>query len=207
MPWIEIIGYSGSVLVAVSLTMSNIWKLRWINLFGASTFAVYGLLTQTYPVFALNSFIAVTDIFYIVQMSRRKDYFTLSEVPKGSNLFLNRFLKFFESDIKTFFPDFNYKKIPDPNCIFILRNLVPVGLFVYEKKGEGVAEIHLDYVRPEYRDLKNAYYLYREHCKSLKAKGIQTFQARTTVKAHRQYLLKLGFTPGIDDETCFTKSL
>ena len=54
---LQIIGYTGSVLVAVSLMMSNIVRLRWINLFGAGTFAIYGLLINAYPVFALNGFI------------------------------------------------------------------------------------------------------------------------------------------------------
>jgi EamA domain-containing membrane protein RarD len=57
MAWVDIIGYAGSVLIAVSITMNNIWKLRWINLFGAGTFAVYGLIVKAYPVFVLNSFI------------------------------------------------------------------------------------------------------------------------------------------------------
>jgi hypothetical protein len=95
MAWVDIIGYAGSVLIAVSITMNNIWKLRWINLFGAGTFAVYGLIVKAYPVFVLNSFITVVDIFYLVQMSRRKDFFTLAEVPKGSYMFLNKFLEFY----------------------------------------------------------------------------------------------------------------
>lgn len=207
MPWIEIIGYCGSVLVAISLMMSNIWKLRWINFFGASIFAVYGLLTKTYPVLALNSFIALTDVFYIIQMARKKDFFTLSEVPKGSYHFLNRFLNFFEEDIRKFFPEFNWQQISDPNCVFVLRNLVPVGLFIYEPSTNGRAEIHLDYVRPEYRDLKTAHYLYREHSQSLKDNGIHTFFTHSSVKAHRSYLQKLGFQTAPDNRNLFTKAV
>ena len=55
----EIIGYSGSILVAVSLMMKNILKLRVINFFGASSFALYGYLVDAYPVLILNSFIVV----------------------------------------------------------------------------------------------------------------------------------------------------
>ena len=64
MDYLEFIGYAGSVLVAVSLMMSNIVRLRWINLFGAATFSAYGLLINAYPVFALNGFIVLVDLYY-----------------------------------------------------------------------------------------------------------------------------------------------
>ena len=39
---LEWVGYLGSVLVSVSLTMSSIVKLRWFNLVGAGIFSFYG---------------------------------------------------------------------------------------------------------------------------------------------------------------------
>ena len=35
MNWVEAVGYLGSLLVAVSLTMSSLVRLRWLNLAGA----------------------------------------------------------------------------------------------------------------------------------------------------------------------------
>ena len=40
----EFIGYAASILVAFSLMMSSILKLRIINLIGAITFVIYGLM-------------------------------------------------------------------------------------------------------------------------------------------------------------------
>lgn len=207
MEWIEIIGYSGSVLIAVSITMNNIWKLRWINLFGAGTFALYGLAVQAYPVFALNSFITLVDVYYLIQMSRKKDYFTLTEVPEGSYLFLQKFLQFYQEDIRSFFPGFNWAELHNPQCVFILRNLIPVGLFIYEAHPDGVAEIHLDFVRPEYRDLKNAHFLYSAQKESLNAKGLFTFVTRSRVKTHQRYLEKLGFEPDPANNGIYRKSI
>jgi hypothetical protein len=45
----ELIGYAASVLVAVALTMRSVLRLRLINLVGAATFTVYGLLIHAYP--------------------------------------------------------------------------------------------------------------------------------------------------------------
>ena len=75
MDLVQWVGYVGSALVATSLMMNNIWRLRWINLVGASTFAIYGLLIQAWPVVGLNSFIAVVDIVYLILLSRMQDTF------------------------------------------------------------------------------------------------------------------------------------
>ncbi len=207
MNWIEIIGYTGSFLIALSLTMNNILRLRWINLFGAGTFAIYGLLTHTYPVFALNSFITAIDVYYLVQMHRQKDYFTLSEVPKGSNLFLQRFLNYYKDDIHKFFPDFDWNSISDPHSVFILRNLLPVGLFIYEPLQNGVAKIHLDFARPEYRDLQNAFYLFQHQKERLHELGIRKFVTKSHVKKHLKYLHKIGFKPDPADKTLLFKTI
>lgn len=72
MGWIEVVGHVGSVLVAVSLMMSNIKLLRWINLVGAATFSFYGYMIGASPVFLLNGFIAFVDIYYIIKMRREE---------------------------------------------------------------------------------------------------------------------------------------
>ena len=55
--WTEWLGYIASVIVAVSLTMTNIRRLRLINLIGAITFTIYGAVLQLYPIIVVNGFI------------------------------------------------------------------------------------------------------------------------------------------------------
>ena len=106
MNYTEIIGYIGSALVAISLMMKNIYYLRRINLIGASTFAIYGLLVGAIPVFILNSFITLVDIYYIWEAKREKEYFTLLPIEQTNGPLLKKFIKFYEKDIKKYFPDF-----------------------------------------------------------------------------------------------------
>ena len=61
--WLEWVGYVSSVLVAVSLTMSSIKKLRWYNLMGAAIFSFYGFAIQAYPVGVLNLFIVLANVY------------------------------------------------------------------------------------------------------------------------------------------------
>jgi len=207
MEWQEIVGYTGSVLIALSLMMKNIVRLRKVNLFGASTFAIYGLLLNAYPVFVLNSFIVLVDLYYLIDIYRKKDAFSLMPVLDPNHPYLNKFLDFYSDDIKKFSPEFNKHKIQEANYYFILRNLVPVGIFIYKLRSLNEAEILLDYAIPDYRDLKNAKYLYYAASEFLKEKGIKNLIAISEVNKHRNYLKRVGFKEDTEKKNIFRKQL
>ena len=56
-PLIEWIGYLASILIAISMFMKDIVKLRFINLVGSLLFAFYGFSIKAYPVAIINSII------------------------------------------------------------------------------------------------------------------------------------------------------
>ena len=207
MEWQEIVGYTGSVLIALSLMMKNIVRLRKVNLFGASTFAIYGLLVNAYPVLLLNSFIALVDIYYLVDIYRKKDAFSLMPVLDPNHPYLNKFLDFYTDDIQKFSPEFIRNKIEEANYYFILRNLVPVGIFIYKVRSLEEAEILLDYSIPDYRDLKNAEYLYYAALEFLREKGIKNLIAKSEVDKHRNYLKRVGFNEDTENNSIFRKKL
>ena len=64
----EWVGYLASVVVAISLMMSNIKKLRWWNLIGAALFVAYGVAIGAYPVALVNFFIVLIDFYYLVDL-------------------------------------------------------------------------------------------------------------------------------------------
>ena len=47
---IEWVGYSASLFIVISLTMTSIVKLRIINSIGCLLFVIYGLNVKAYPV-------------------------------------------------------------------------------------------------------------------------------------------------------------
>lgn len=55
MDYKEWLGYIASLIVLISLLMSSVKKLRWINLLGSLTFAVYGFLINALPVAVMNA--------------------------------------------------------------------------------------------------------------------------------------------------------
>lgn len=189
----EIIGYIASLLAAASLSMKSIVKLRWLNLFGAAIFSVYGLLIEAYPVFLLNIYITIIDIYYIIRMYSIKESFSLVNVSFKDDSYLNEFIKIYEDDILKFFPKFSKKDLQNYNCYFVLRNLNPAGLFVCEILNEDQIKIHVDYAIPDYRDLDNAVYLFSTEFNLLKKNKTSSLIAESDIEEHQKYLMKVGF--------------
>ena len=81
---LEIVGYVASVLVAISLMMSSILRLRIINLIGSLAFTVYGVLIHAYPVAVVNALIVLINLYYLRQMLGSREFFRLLRVRPDS---------------------------------------------------------------------------------------------------------------------------
>lgn len=188
---IETIGYVGSILVAISLMMKSLLRLRVINLFGASFFMVYGVLLKAYPVAFLNGLIVCIDLYYLFEMWRQKDFFTFMEVKPASD-YLRTFVNFYKDDISSIIPNYVHQAEEPLICFFILRNMVPAGVFIAKAQGEE-AHIKLDYVIPNYRDFKVARFIFEENSAFFTQRGIRRFLSEGGSDFHRRYLERMGF--------------
>jgi hypothetical protein len=186
---IELLGYLASVLVAVSLMMSGIVKLRVINLIGAIFFTIYGLVIHAYPVAFVNGIICFVNIYYLYDIFKTKEYFRILEVMHDAE-YLNYFLKFHGDEIKKYMPMFNFNLTENTTAFFILRNSIPAGLICGEKTGNDSLFINLDFVIPGYRDLKIAKYVYTNIFSIKKAQKLYSNPGNAK---HDQYLQKMGF--------------
>jgi len=188
---IEVVGYIGSVLVAVSLMMKSLLRLRIINLVGALFFMIYGVLLRAYPVAVLNGLIVCIDLYYLYQMWRQKDFFTFMEVKPTSD-YLRTFVKYYRDDISSIIPNYTYHVEDSLVCFFILRNMVPAGLFIAKVEGNE-AHVKLDYVIPNYRDFKVARFIFEENSNFFIQRGINRFVSEGGSDFHRKYLERMGF--------------
>ena len=191
MNMVELVGYLGSILVAISLMMKSLLRLRLINLVGALFFTGYGLLLGAYPVAVLNGLIVAIDIYYLIQMWRQKDFFTFLEVSPGSE-YLRAFVNFYRADITAIIPGYAYQVEGSLLCFFILRNMVPAGLFITKVQGQE-AQIQLDYVIPNYRDFQVARFIFEDNAAFFTERGIRRFVSEGGSAVHRQYLEKMDF--------------
>jgi hypothetical protein len=205
--WTEWLGYIASVVVAVSLTMSNIRRLRWINLVGAVAFTVYGAILSLYPVMVVNGFIVGINIYYLVRMSLTRDRFHLIPISWESSVFLPRFFEFYMKDIQEHFPDVSLEALRRYKVVFISRNVVPVGLFIYEEQDAGIIRIHLDYEIPMYRDYESARYFFREFRSMMQEKGFHTYISYCNVPIHQRYLRRMKFTEDSEEQGRFVRKV
>ena len=188
---VELIGYLGSILVAISLMMRSLLRLRIINLMGALFFTIYGVLLGAYPVAFLNGLIVCIDLYYLIQMWRQKDFFTFLEVSPKSE-YLRTFVEFYKQDILGIIPSYTHKPEEDLLCFFILRNMMPAGLFIAKVQAEE-AHVQLDYVIPNYRDFQVARFIFDENAAFFLERGIRRFVSEGGSPIHQTYLEKMEF--------------
>ena len=191
--WLEILGYVASVLVAVSLMMSRLLRLRMINLVGSLAFTVYGLLIGAYPVAAVNAFIVLVNVWFLAKMLRTKEFFRILPIEPDSE-YLRYFLSVHEADIRGFLPEWSHAPERKELTLFVLRDLVPAGLFIGEPRGDGCLWVRLDYVIPAYRDFKIGRYLYGERADFFRDRGIREIVSPSGSREHAAYLRRMGFT-------------
>jgi hypothetical protein len=191
-----LIGWFGtlaSVVVAVSLMMRNLRRLRLINLAGSAMFAAYGAAIGSVPVFALNLFIVGIDAWYLTKMRRERSAFSLLHVDIESSEYLAGFLDFYARDIARFAPEFQQDELEGSRAVFVLRDMVPASLAIYRRRGDGAVDLLLDYAPPAWRDYRNAEYFFGAAARDIAGASDVVFRARASAKAHVSYLERMGF--------------
>lgn len=193
MNYVEIVGYIGSLLVAVSLSMKSVWKLRWINMVGSLIFSIYGYLIGAVPIFVVNSYITLMNIWYLVDYSRNTACFSFDALESIGYSYFKKFYGFYEDDIRAYFPDVSYEDLKAAETSILFRNMIPVGIFSMKVIGEGRAKVVMDYLIPEFRDFKFGEFIYQKKSYFFRDRQITRLEATSEIDAHRRYLIKQGF--------------
>ena len=188
------IGYIASFVVLVSLLMTSVKKLRWINLAGSVLFGFYGFMIQSIPTGLMNVGIAIINIYFLYKMYSLKEYFKLLEL-NGSSDYLHMFLDYYKRDIGTF-TNVDFKDIESADVkVLVLRDMAPASLLTGNIENEDTLRIQIDYAIPMYRDFKLGSYLFGDKKTFFTDKGITKLIAESINDIHTSYLLKMGFKP------------
>lgn len=204
---LEWIGYIASSIVLVSLLMSSIKKLRWINLVGAMMFGAYGFMIGSLPTGFMNLGIVIIDIYYLSRMYLSKDYLRVIPI-EGDTDYLKYFLEYYKKDISNYVDiskiDISKAKIK----LYLLRNMNPAGIFVCNEYDNHTLEITFDYVIPLFRDFKMGSFIFEKQKLYFLGKGYNRFVVFTEIQAHINYLKKMGFIESkIGGETGYLKDI
>lgn len=194
MSWFEVIGYLASALVVGGLVMSSVLRLRLLGLAGAILFCAYAILIDAIPVLVTNGTIVFVHIYHLQRLVRDRAQDVFFEVVpwRITGAYVPRFLRFWGDDIARFQPDFAGLR-DEHQAFVVLRDVVPVGLVLYEDLGGGTARIDVDYVTPAYRDQRAASYVFAPQSPFVQ-RGIVRVVTTGVTEPHRRYLERLGFT-------------
>jgi hypothetical protein len=194
--WLDWFGYAASLVILVSLTMSSIVRLRWVNLAGAVMFSVFGFLIGSVPTGALNFGIAAIDIYYLIRIYREKEMLAIVRADPASEYF-HHFWSVNEKEIRRIFGDVTIEA--DHDVFFYLRNNNTAGVLVGRRLGPSTFRIDVDYVTPPYRDFRIGQYVVAEAHIRERLPGVRTLVTSPGNAEHRNYLSRLGFAPSDDD--------
>ncbi len=191
---VEIVGYAASGLIVLSISQRSILRLRLLGLVGSLTFLIYSVFIAAYPVALVNTTVALIHLWYLRKLIRHKDevFRVLHVLP--TSRYLVDFLDHYADEIQgRFQPGFQYEPNEKQVTAFILRDMVPAGLFIGEETDEGVFEVKLDFVIPQYRDFKIGKYVYTPDGELLRGITAKAVSALASNREHAQYLERMGF--------------
>lgn len=204
---IEPLGTLASFIILVSLIMRSVKRLRIINLIGSIVFIAYAIFIQSIPVLIMNVGIVWINIYYLYQMYKSEDYFKVLAIDKHDE-YLKAFLSFYKKDIKQAMAF----KEDDLNAsdyrFFVLRNMVPAGVFIANEYDEDTLEITLDYATPAYQDFKTSKHVFDNTKETFISQGYKHFITFTEDEKHIKYLERMDFEPTIiRNKKAYTKNI
>ncbi|MCK5388653.1 MAG: YgjV family protein [Candidatus Izimaplasma sp.] len=204
---LEWIGYTASLIVLVSLLMSSVKKLRWINLVGALIFGVYGFMIGSMPTGFMNLGIVIIDAYYLYRMYLSKEYLRVLPIEEDTE-YLKYFLDFYKKDIDKYLDISNLDLSKATIKLYLLRNMNPAGIFVCDEYDNHSLEIVFDYVIPLFRDFKIGSFVFGKQKVYFLSKGYNRFVVFTDNRDHIRYLKKMGFIESkLNGKTGYTKPI
>ncbi|HET7899273.1 MAG TPA: hypothetical protein VFL47_16415 [Flavisolibacter sp.] len=190
---IQLSGYLASLFLALSLMVTNDLRFRWLNTGGCLAFIVYGALISAFPVILTNGILFFINVFALVKIYRKKEAFDLLEFEPGAAL-VHKFLRFYEADIKTYFPAFRLEENENDLRFVVLRDMAIANVFVATLAEDGTALVKFNYTIPKFRDYKVGRFLFEKEKDYLPSKGVKKLVYTDVFnKGHREFLERMGF--------------
>ncbi|MCB2224673.1 MAG: hypothetical protein KQH83_10950 [Actinobacteria bacterium] len=189
---IEAIGWAASGLVILSLMATSVVRLRLIGLAAAGAFVAYGVLIGAWPIVITNAVAGAIHVWRLRGLLFVEEFFEVLPV-QASSAYLAYFCEFHADDIRRFVPGFTYEPADGQVSVFVLRDMVPAGVFIAVPSGDRL-QVRLDYVTPRYRDFKVGRFLYAPGSGVFDGVAATTLSAEGATPRHRAYLERMGYT-------------
>lgn len=163
MGWVDALGWLGSALLVYSLVQARILRLRVLNTVACVILVVFNALLAVWPMVAMNVVLAAINIVFIVRMLReRGDERAYAVLPvREDDAYLAHFIGIHRADIDRFFGQFAGGAAAGRSSYLVQHGDETAGVIVVRDRGDGVAQVELDYVTPRFRDFTPGEFVFR----------------------------------------------
>lgn len=190
MPVWEIIGWTGSALVVVSLVVPSIRRFRTLNLLGSLIATVYNVVFGIWPYAAMNAIIALIDAYWLFRLrgGAAKEYRVVPVDPVSG--LVADFAARHGDSIRSAFPGFSLEGLAGSKALLTMCGDEVAGLFVVAPEVEE-GRILVDFVTERHRDLEPGRVLYADpHLRDSAFSGLVVEASATT---DPEFFRKMGF--------------
>ena len=188
---VETVGYIGSALVLISMLMTSVVKLRFINTIGSLIFTAYALCIVSYPTAAMNFCLALINIYNLAKLFKNKKKYYVLKLDDDKSL-ISYFWKLYEKDIQKYFPEAD-KNAPNDAVYLVCYGSDTAGILLGTKKDDGSIDVKIDYTTPVYRDCSAGKYLYAylasQHIPKLSSEVLILAEERLIERIHQPFLI------------------
>ncbi len=206
MDWI---GYVASAFLALSLVVTNSFKFRFFNTLGCLIFIIYGAFINAFPVILANSILLVINAYQLWKLTKIEEQFLFVPILP-ENRIVQKFLNYYSTDIKNYFPDFYFNSVkPNQISYVVLRDIAIANIFVAEVQENGNAIMKVNYTVPQYRDFKVTKFIIEREFSTLQKQGIKKLVYELVFNpSHLKFLKVIGFSKEIiGGKSCWIKNI
>lgn len=162
---LDLIGWAGSALLVWSLLQNRLLRLRLLNLIGCVVLIGFNAAVGVWPMVGLNVVLSVINSWHLWRMlATRHDEnaYQVVEVRTGDE-FLAHILRTHHDDIVRFNPGLDPAGLArgDAAAFLVVNGDEVIGVVVFHVRGDGVAQVDLDYVTERYRDFSPGEFVFR----------------------------------------------
>ena len=201
MPWWEVVGWAGSLLVVLSLVQARVWRFRVMNLVGAVLATAYNTVFGIWAFAAMNGVIAVIDVYWLWRLRRERSdaqVYAVVEVA-ADDAYLRHVLDVHAQDVA------RHRTVPagdpatdgtpsDDLAFLVVRGDETVGVVLVRDAGGGTGVVLLDWVTPRFRDFTPGEFVYR-HSDVFADRGLRRLVVPAAPPGADAYLARVGFRP------------
>lgn len=165
MDTLDLIGWAGSALLVWSLLQNRLLRLRLLNLLGCLVLIGFNAAIGVWPMVGLNVVLCGINSWHLWRMlaTRHDDKAYQVVEVRTDDEFLAHILRTHHEDIARFTPGFAPDDLTrrDAAAFLVVDGDEVIGVVVFHVRGDGVAQVELDYVTERYRDFTPGEFVFR----------------------------------------------